>query len=280
MFGWISSLFGKIALGISGVLIGVAGFISPAQKEDALPAPSATSTSEIVPATPTSTVKKTSTPATKSVQVPPVQAVNPKPTQAVVPVSPSAKITPTIRSFDVSPTSASYGDDVTFSWSAQNAVSCAVPVADPSNLAIPFVGRLPQGSVSYKIVDTTGTSKSLTFWIVCADKDWATVSAKINIQLLEARVVGTPYTYNDGHGNRFVSVTVKGAASAHVSCVVATYNGTGAPNVVDSIVYPDNDTHITTAAIQENITAGLPLNCKINFSAGVEEEFSVQTPGR
>jgi hypothetical protein len=277
MFQFFQNIGLKLAAGISSLLIGLAGIIAPVPK-DIVIAPIATSTAEISVNMPTSTVK-TSVSTNKNIT--PTQLNTPKPTFVEVPVTPQVPVknVPTILSFDVSPRSASYGEDLTFSWTAQNAVKCMVPVTDPSSVEIPFTGRLPQGSATYKIADATGTAKTMTFWLVCADKDWVTVTAKTSAQLLAPRLSGIPYAENDGTGKRYVYVKIIGAPKVRITCVVATYNGSNPPNVVDALVYPD-ELNIASAPIPETLIAGLPLSCVAKFNTGIEEQFLVNTPTR
>ena len=192
---------------------------------------------------------------------------------------------PSITSFTASPPSALPGDVVTFSWSAQNAVSCAGPMTDPSSLAIPFTGHLPESSRNVVMPEFSADASNITYWIVCADKDWNTVSAKTTIQLEGPHLVGSPYA--DKNGNvRSVFVTFKGAAAAHVTCINENYASPNPPNFVDSIIVADRTTFSATVDIPEFVLSGTPLACTIDFgttqdtftTSGVSAKFKVNTP--
>jgi hypothetical protein len=280
MFDWLGHIAKTIGGTISAGLIALAGIFSsaPQIQTSTVDMPGTIVQTE-VPATTTAMVQAGVDATTTSIrsQLKSAPIVNPEKSSQKTEISiPTVIEGPQIVSFQISPAAVSLGDNLTLSWTAKNVFTCVLPVFDPSTLNVPFTGKLPQGTLSFKLATNSG--KSLDIWIVCADKEWVTTTAKQTVQILPPELVGTPTANTDSRGYRYISAPFKGATSAKLSCVVADYVGPfEPPKVVNSIISPEDP----TAAMSENLIAGTALNCTIAFTGvEVQSSFSVAAPAR
>ncbi|HHT9138106.1 MAG TPA: hypothetical protein ACFYEK_12805 [Candidatus Wunengus sp. YC60] len=111
----------------------------------------------------------------------------PTPTQTPLPASatipPPIVIKPEILRFELSKNIAKIGDELTLTWEAKNAITCAISETD--NISIPFVGRLPSGSLTIKLSETVNLKiPTFKYYAICADKDWNTTIKKSTVTVL------------------------------------------------------------------------------------------------
>jgi hypothetical protein len=177
-------------------------------------------------------------------------------------------------------------DDVTLTWASKNAVSCAVPVIDPSALAVPFSGHLPQGSIDVIVPPVAGVvSSSVNYWIVCADKDWNTTTDEVILQLNPPHLVDNPHPYEDDQSNKMLSIAFEGSPAIHLYCVNDYASQSEYP--VNKIVFPDIGTNQANVSLGD-LDGGIPLSCTADFgtvvepgtflSSGTTATFSVDVP--
>lgn len=101
-------------------------------------------------------------------------------------VSTPTSITPVVRPeiirFEASKSTANIGDEVTLSWEAKNAVTCAIVETD--DISIPFTGRLPTGSVTIRLAESANAKIPLfRYYAICADKDWNTAKQSLSVNV-------------------------------------------------------------------------------------------------
>lgn len=92
-------------------------------------------------------------------------------------LAPSIK--PTIIKLESTPSKARIGQTVTVSYGAENVIKCVLN--ETSNIEIPFVGNLPEGTQEIQLTSNQFKNNVFTFYLICADKDWNTVKKSLVI---------------------------------------------------------------------------------------------------
>ncbi|OGF82903.1 hypothetical protein A2924_00550 [Candidatus Giovannonibacteria bacterium RIFCSPLOWO2_01_FULL_44_16] len=110
----------------------------------------------------------------------PVYLPNPAPAPSPTPPSVAITTKPEIARFESNKSVATIDDEITLTWEAKNAITCAISETD--GISIPFTGRLPSGSLTIKLTET-GNLKipSFKYYAICADKDWNTTVKTLTI---------------------------------------------------------------------------------------------------
>lgn len=102
------------------------------------------------------------------------------PATPVVIVAPTVASTkPVITEFSSNYDHMIVGRNITLYWEAQNAVKC-IPTASPT-IAIPFTGYSVPGALKVPVPKSEGNFR---YFLVCADKDWNTTNASIDIKVV------------------------------------------------------------------------------------------------
>lgn len=86
---------------------------------------------------------------------------------------------PTITKLASSPAKGRPGQTVKVTYKSENATVCAL--SNVSNIEVPFVGNLAEGVRDIELQQGDFKDNKFTFYLICADKDWNTVTKTLVI---------------------------------------------------------------------------------------------------